>query len=113
MGQQVKNALMAVGITALVAALIAAVLLIFQGKKPDVIIPYYQECTSDPQCQLASMPTCADCWTCSDALNKCAYSLKDSKSCPCVEKEKKPCEIGFIPGKMTCERLDVDSTTWG
>lgn len=120
MGINIRNALMALGVAAGVAALFAALYLIFKGDSPLTIIPYNQTCRdSDTECQLAGMPTCADCWKCGDGTTdakgnkRCVYSLKDLSSCPCVEKEQAPCEVLLLPGTKTCEFVANDSTKWG
>jgi len=114
MSLQIKAALIALGITALVASLLAALSMIILND-PNIIISWKKGCKQDTDCTELPVPVCATCLECHETLGQCVYSLNPIKECPCVQGEMKPCEIGLIPGKQTCMAVtgSTVSTEWG
>jgi hypothetical protein len=85
-------------------------------KEPIPTIPFYKECTDNTQCTTENLG-CSISMVCQDALKRCTYGMVDSDKCPCVEKEKYPCEYSpGVPGRRVCNRkvpTVPNETVWG
>jgi hypothetical protein len=97
-----------------IAGIIAvAFFLILGSKQPIPTIPFYKECQADGEC-ISEDLECADCMVCHTVLKRCTYGMKNTVDCPCVEKEKYPCEYSpGVPGVRVCEERANDRTRWG
>jgi len=112
----VKEAGLTIG-GGIVAGVIAlAFFLILGAKQPIPTIPFYKECTDNGQCTAEGL-ACSNCMVCQDSLKRCTYGMVDSDKCPCVEKEKYPCEYSpGVPGVRECYQKDPrveHETEWG
>lgn len=82
-------------------------------KEPIPAIPFYKECEADDQCTAEGL-ACSDCMVCQKALKRCTYGMLKSEKCPCVEKEKYPCEYApGVPGVRLCNKTAANETAWG
>jgi hypothetical protein len=102
-----------IGAATVTGIIAVAFFLILGTKQPIPTIPFYKTCSNDDECTSEGL-TCSDCMVCQKALGRCTYGMLKSEKCPCVEKEKYPCEFSpGVPGVRTCAKQDVNHTVWG